>query len=128
MKKMMWLGAAALVLSAVACSSSSGNTTSAATTPKAPQLDTVEKMTGALHLMWVNQETSCDTIEAERRANMADGTAMEQYKVVFSVPGDADNKMDPTATDNMTYTYRLRCKKGANYSDYSNEKGLNPKQ
>ncbi|MBS2012571.1 MAG: hypothetical protein JST00_06785 [Deltaproteobacteria bacterium] len=71
--------------------------------------------------------TKCDAIEGERKANMSDGTEMEKYKVLFSVAGDVDNKMDTAATENMKYTYRLRCKVGSTYSAYSAEVGENPK-
>lgn len=104
-------------------SSSSGAT---ATAPKAPKIDEVAKMTGALHVMWTNNETGCDAVEGERQAQMADGSIMEKYKVAFTVPGDVDNKHDTTATEDMKYTYRLRCKKGTTYSDYSNEMSANP--
>ena len=113
--------------------SSSGHSTSGSTSSsgaataslKAPKVDMVEKMMGALHVMWTNNETSCDTIELERQATM-DTMVHEKYKVVASLPGEADNKHDTTATEDMTYTYRLRCKKGADYSPYSNEMSGNP--
>jgi hypothetical protein len=94
--------------------------------PKAPQIATVAKMMGALHVMWTNPTTACDTIEGERQAKMPDGTIMEKYKVVFTLPGEANNKHDTTATDAMTYTYRLRCKTGTLYSVYSNEMSGTP--
>lgn len=146
--------AAMLVLTAAACSSSTekthdpgtsgssgtpaptpsvdppGGTTSGAPTPvtiKPPTVDTVAKMMGALHVMWTNTEASCDSVEGERQAQMADGSVMEKFKVVFTVPGEADNKHDTTATSAMQYTYRLRCKKGAAYSAYSNEMSGTPK-
>ncbi len=106
---------------AIACSSSD-----AASAPKAPKMNEVIKMVGGLHVTWTNNEASCDAVEGERQAQMADGTVMEKYKVVFSVPGSADNKHDATATEDMKYTYRLRCKKGSSYSDYSNELSGNP--
>ena len=105
-------------------SSSSGTPTAAA--PKAPQVTEIMKMMGALHVTWTNNEPSCDSIEGERQAKMSDGSVMEKYKVVFTVPGEADNKMDSSATDDMDYSYRLRCKKGTTYSDYSNEMSANP--
>ncbi len=109
-------------------SGSSGTPAPAAAAPKAPQITEIMKMMGALHVNWTNNEPSCDTIEGERQATMSDGSIMEKYKVVFSVPGEADNKMDSAATDNMKYTYRLRCKKGTTYSAYSNEMSANPTQ
>jgi len=96
--------------------------------PKAPTLDQLAKMSGALHVMWTNPEDGCDSIEGERKATMAGGTVHEEYKVAFTVPGEADNKHDMTATDDMDYTYRLRCKKGDKYSSYSNEMTKNPQE
>ena len=96
--------------------------------PAAPTVTAVSKMMGALHIMWTNTEKSCDALELERQAQMAGGAVMEKYAVVFTFPGDADNKHDTTATAAMTYTYRLRCKKGGAYSAYSNEMAGNPKQ
>lgn len=87
---------------------------------KAPTITMVMKMDGALHVMWKNNETGCDSVEGERK------TDTEAYKVVFTVPGSVDNKMDVTATADTTYTYRLRCKMGADYSPYSNEMSKNP--
>jgi hypothetical protein len=83
-------------------------------------------MSGSLHVSWTNQETSSDSIEVERQAQMSDGSIMEKYKVVFTLSGAATNQMDSSATDNMKYTYRLRCKKGTDYSGYSNEMSANP--
>ena len=103
-----------------ACSSSDDS--DKAGSAQAPNLTEVMPMTGGLHLTWENKQTDCDAIEAERMAGSVD------YAVVFSVPGTADNKMDDTATDKaMSYMYRLRCKKGASYSAYSNEKSGTPK-
>ena len=96
--------------------------------PVAPTLKTLMKMSGGLHVMWTNPSSKCDSIEGERKADMADGSSMEKYKVVFTVPGEADNKHETTATADMKYTYRLRCKVGTQYSEYSNEKSGNPKQ
>ena len=76
-------------------------------------------MQGALHLEWMNMEANCDSVVAERKT-------MENFEEVFSVPGSADNEMDAMATADMLFTYRLRCKKGDAYSDYSNEMSANP--
>ncbi len=96
-------------------------------TPKAPTVDSVAKMQGALHVMWTNPTPACDTVEGERQATMSDGSVMEKYKLVFTVPGEADNKHDTSATSAMTYSYRLRCKVGTVYSPYSNVLTGNPK-
>lgn len=94
--------------------------------PDAPMLNQLMKMAEALHVMWTNPETGCDSIEGERKATMAGGSVHEEYAVVFTVPGEVDNKHDSTATADMDYTYRLRCKKGDKYSPYSNEMTANP--
>lgn len=86
----------------------------------APTVTAVNKMMGFLHVQWKNNSSSCDSVEGERK------TDTEPYKVVFTVPGTVDNKMETTASMDMTYTYRLRCKMGAGYSMYSNEMGNNP--
>ncbi len=71
--------------------------------------------------MWTNNQTDCDAIEGERKS------ATEAYKVVFSIPdGTVDNKHDAPLTAGTAYTYRLRCKKGSDYSPYSNEKSGTP--
>ena len=95
-----------------------GGTSSA--TLAAPTITMVMKMSGALHVMWTNNQVDCDSVEGERKSDT------DPYSVVFSVPGTVDNKMDMAATANTTYTYRLRCKKGDQYSDYSPEMSRNP--
>ena len=101
-----------------ACSSSSDDS---GPSLEAPNLTDVMPMMGGLHLLWENKQADCDNVEAERMSGSG------AYAVLFSVPGSADNKMDDSATDTaMTYKYRLRCKKGATYSSYSNEKSGTP--
>lgn len=85
-----------------------------------PTLTELMPMGGALHVMWTNNSSGCEVIEGERR------TPTEDYKVVFTVPGEADNKHDNTASADTDYTYRLRCKKGETFSPYSNELSRNP--
>lgn len=87
----------------------------------APELGTLMPMQGALHVMWTNKQADCDTVEGERK------TETEPYTMAFTVPGEADNKHDASANANTVYTYRLRCKKGDVYSDYSSEMSRNPK-
>lgn len=87
---------------------------------KAPQIDMVAKMQGGLHVMWTNNESACDELDLERK------TATVAYAVVATVPGEADNKHDATATMPTMYTYRVRCKKQAVYSAYSNEMSGKP--
>ena len=76
-------------------------------------------MTGALHVNWELPE-ECDGVELERK----DGDA--EFAVKYTLPGTVDNKHDGTATANMVYTYRARCKVGTDYSEYSNEMSKNP--
>jgi len=81
-----------------------------------PTLNTLAKMAGGLHVMWKNGQKDCDNVEAERKGPADD------FKVIFTVPGAADNKHDGVGlTAGSAYTYRLRCKKGDAYSAYSNE-------
>jgi hypothetical protein len=91
-----------------------------ATPPPAPSLDMVMPMAGALHVEW-SSTVACDAIEAERKDTMN-----PTYAVAFTEPGTKTSHMDGNATANLDYTYRLRCKVGAHYSDYSNEKSANP--
>lgn len=105
-------------------SSTTGATTSTGSQNmlQAPVIDMVEALHGGLHVFWTNVQTDCDSVEAERR----DG-ADAMFQVVFTVPGTVDNNADDMANDPMVeYTYRLRCKKGADYSPYSNEMSATP--
>lgn len=95
-------------------------TTPATAAPKAPTMDGIMKMHGALHVSWTNEEPSCTAVELERK------TGTVAWKVVYKLPGEADNKHDASATDATMYTYRVRCKKGEVYSPYSGEKSATP--
>ncbi|WP_438043926.1 hypothetical protein [Sorangium sp. So ce128] len=90
-----------------------------ATAPDAPVLSFVMPMLDVLHVEWVLQP-ECDEIEAERKDPMND------YAVTFTVAGSKKAYMDSEATEDMEYTYRLRCKVGEVYSGYSNELSGNP--
>ena len=87
-----------------------------------PRLTELMKMDGALHVMWVNRQPDCDTVRIERREATTD------WAERFSVPGEADNKMDGSATSDLAYFYRLRCEEGGAFSAYSNELSANPRQ
>ncbi|WP_437943805.1 hypothetical protein WMF27_03010 [Sorangium sp. So ce281] len=91
----------------------------AVTVPDAPVLSFVMPMLDVLHVEWVPQP-ECDQIEAERKDPMND------YAVAFTVAGSKKAYMDSDATEDMEYTYRLRCKVGEVYSGYSNEMSGNP--
>jgi hypothetical protein len=88
--------------------------------PAAPVLDVVMPMAGVLHVGWTTSST-CDFIDAERK-----DTQNTTYAAAWEVAGDKTNHMDGSASQNLTYTYRLRCKVGDTFSDYSNEKSGNP--
>lgn len=112
-----------LLLSAlvtVGCSGDEDKTGSSSAALQAPMLMKCMPMEGALHLEWMNMQKDCDSVEAERKMHS------NPFEDAFSVPGNVDNKMDATATEDMDYTYRLRCKKGDAYSGYSNEMTANP--
>jgi hypothetical protein len=89
--------------------------------PAAPTIASISQMAGGLHVVWKNNQKDCDKVQGERKS------AAEPYKVVFSVPGSADNKHDASGLVAGTeYTYRLRCVKGDAMSDYSAEKAGTP--
>jgi hypothetical protein len=81
----------------------------------APDLTRLIPMAGGIHVVWKNTQPDCDAIECERKS------VTEAYKVVFTTDGTVSNKHDPSLSAFVKYTYRLRCKKGADYSYYSNE-------
>ncbi len=108
----------ALAIFMAACSSDGHGGSDGAL--EAPMLMEVVPMQGALHLTWMNMQADADSVEAERKM---DTGAFEQ---AFLVPGTVDNRMDTAAMDDMPYTYRLRAKKGAEYSVFSNEMTANP--
>ena len=109
------------LLLATACGSDDGESGSTGGALSAPVLEMVMPMAPAgLHVTWKNIQADCDSVEGERR------TASADYAVVFSVPGSVDNEHDGTATDKVEYSYRLRCKKGGEYSPYSNEMSATP--
>jgi hypothetical protein len=64
--------------------------------------------------------TDCDAILGEVK------TGLEGYHQVFSVPGTQTSTIDTSpakapSPGSMQFTYRIRCKKGAETSGYSNE-------
>ena len=87
--------------------------------PEPPVLEMVMPMDGVLHIEW-SAPTPCDEIEGERK------DPMHEYEVAFTVAGTKTSRMDAGAFENLEYTYRLRCKVGEVYSDYSNEMSGNP--
>src|SRR4051794_27397709 len=64
---------------------------------RAPRIVSTEKMVGAIHVSWINDEPACDEIDVERSEQFADGH-VEAFAVLYRLPGAADNKHDVTAT------------------------------
>lgn len=88
---------------------------------QAPLLETVMPMAPAgLHVTWKNVTTDCDSVEGQRM------TATTPWTVAFTVPGSVDNEHDGAATEKVEHTYRVRCKKGDQFSPYSNEMSGTP--
>lgn len=84
-----------------------------------PILMEVAPFAGMLRVAWQNKST-CDAVVGERR------TPTTEFGPVFEVPGTDTATVDADAYENITYSYRLRCKRGEAFSDYSNEKTANP--
>lgn len=112
-----------LLVTAVSCSRAESTTTasgspvvSAAPTAAVSPLTLTKAvpMAGGLHVFWRVEPASCDAIDIERRS----GT--EPFRIVYTVPGDVDNKHDGSATAGE-YVYRLRCRKEGASSAYSSE-------
>lgn len=146
---MRWIGAGIVVLWLTACggdatgssTSSSGSTGAPPTSgesssgapaeqdagaepaPQAagPKMKSVVKMTGSLHVTWELPE-KCDGVELERK----DGDTA--FDLAYELPGFVDNKHDGSATKDLTYTYRARCKIGSEYTAYSDEMANNPQK
>lgn len=104
----------ALALAVTGCGSDDGEGASSGALA-APVIEGVTAMPPGLHVTWSNVTTDCDAIEGERKS----GT--DPYTVVFDVPGYVDNEHDSTAQNPVEHTYRLRCRRGAEHSAYSNE-------
>ncbi|MBI3201426.1 MAG: hypothetical protein HYZ29_07780 [Myxococcales bacterium] len=103
-------------LSALALGCGSNDDAGGSSGPEAPVLETVMPMAPAgLHVSWKNVTSDCDSVEGERMS------ASAAWKVAFTVPGSVDNEHDGTATEKVAHSYRLRCKRGDQYSSYSNE-------
>lgn len=90
-------------------------------TLEAPIFDTLKpNASKTLTVGWTNVQKDCDGVEAWRK------DALDPYVVVFTAPGTASSQDDPGATQNINYTYKLRCKKGSSYSPFSYELSANP--
>ncbi|HVX97480.1 MAG TPA: hypothetical protein VHK47_21380 [Polyangia bacterium] len=118
-------GAAACGSSGSSASSDGGGDAQVSSSLLAPVLDTLKPVPAdagmpGLHVGWTNQTAGCDAVEGWRK------DALAPYAIVFTEPGTARSHDDFTATQNVNYTYRLRCKKGGAVSEYSSELSANP--
>lgn len=86
---------------------------------EAPVLEEVLPTAKMLRVRW-SLSSSCDAIDGERRTDTV------TYIPVFTTSGTDTNFVDDEATENQTYTYRVRCVRGDEVSDYSNQLGGNP--
>jgi hypothetical protein len=107
---------------------STGDSTTADAALAAPILDQVKPLDAGdagdggdanrtMHIQWTNVTPDCDAVEGEHKWALSGG-----YLPRFSVSGSTTSYEDTTNYQNFTqYTYHLRCKKGSNYSPFSNE-------
>ena len=91
-----------------------------AQTLAAPTIERLMRMDGGLHVMWTNNQRDCDAVVGERKS----GT--DEWAVAFTAAGTADNLHQTGMKPGVLCTYRLRCKKGADFSAFSNEKSQTP--
>lgn len=85
----------------------------------APVLDDVIPVAKVLRIRW-SVLSACDEIEAERR------TDAETFAPAFTAAGTDTDHVDEAANTDQTYTYRLRCLRGEESSDWSNTLSANP--
>lgn len=83
---------------------------------EAPMMQSVEPLSGGLHVMWMNMTKNCDKVELLRNKN---GGA---YAVAYTLAGSATSQHDAQVTSPGTYCYKARCVKGSETSPESNEK------
>lgn len=86
---------------------------------EAPTLEDVIPMSKVLRVRW-SVASKCDSIDGERR------TDAMTFIPVFTVAGSDTDYVDGDAYEDQTYTYRVRCVRGDDASDYSNMLGANP--
>jgi hypothetical protein len=84
-----------------------------------PVLDDVLSLAKVLRVRWTTKST-CEKVEGERR------TDAMTFAPAFAVPGTDTDYVDEAANENQTYTYRVRCVRGALSSDWSNTLSGNP--
>ncbi|MDI1448793.1 hypothetical protein [Polyangium sp. 6x1] len=119
-----------LILLASACASevdpadyeppgSAGGGASADGPLEAPVLEDVIPMSKVLRVRW-SLVSPCEAIEAERR------TDADTFALAFTAKGTDTDHVDEGANEDQLYTYRLRCVRGEEASDFSNTLSANP--
>lgn len=86
---------------------------------EAPILEAVIPMAKVLRVRW-SLPSTCDSIDGERR------TDAMTFIPAFTALGTDTDYVDEDANEDQTYTYRLRCIRGDDASEYSNMLGGNP--
>ena len=86
---------------------------------ESPTLDAVIPMAKVLRVRW-SLASTCDSIDGERRTDAV------TFVPAFTALGTDTDYVDEAAHEDQTYTYRLRCVRGDDASEYSNVLGANP--
>ena len=72
-------------------------------------------MGGGVHLTWKDNATNEDGFDIER------SDASSSFGALDGVPFDSVSYHDSAVTLGITYTYRVRARRGMTYSVFSNE-------
>jgi hypothetical protein len=86
---------------------------------EAPTLESVIPMAKVLRVRW-SVPFPCDSIDGERRTDAV------TFVPAFTALGTDTDYVDEDAHEDQTYSYRLRCVRGDDASEYSNMLGANP--
>lgn len=79
-------------------------------------MQSASKVSGGIHVVWMNIEPSCDKIKLERNK---DGGA---FATAYTVTGTATSQHDTQPVAPGAFCYRAYCVKGTATSVASNEK------
>ena len=90
--------------------------------PVPPELVTVKPFQGMLYLTWYTPD-ACDNVTIERKDEND-----PVFATVFMLGGTETSKIDPGASLDLMYTYRLLCTFNGATSDPGNEVSANPTQ
>ena len=83
--------------------------------PRAPVMDSVSPLAGALHVAWTNVTPDCDRIELLKSRDGGD------FVIAYTLIGEAEAQHDEDVVPSSTYCYKARCVKGDETSPDSNE-------